>query len=201
MIDRRARAAAAMVVALGAMALTRPARAQQDPPRDTSSPASTPLALRPSKPLDLAREPAHTGAGWTIVSVLAVVGGAAYYLRRRAQPRRVEDAQLIVVRRAPLGFRSELVVVNVEGQRLLVGVTPHSMQTLAVLDGDEAHAAAAAGASDPAPSSPGLGQRFAEMLKAADAAPAGRRAESEPPAEQSSVAGQARGLLALRRRG
>jgi flagellar protein FliO/FliZ len=198
-IFRRGATLAAITVALAATVLTPRARAQQDPPRDTlSAPAegATPLALRPSKPLELAQEPPHGGLGWKIVAVLAILGGAAFYLRNRMLPRRIEDGQLTIVRRTTIGLRSELLIVNVEGQRLLIGVTPHSIQSLAVLDGEDGALAPGALAQE-AP----LGERFAAVLKSAETPSEGQRPKLPPAAEEPYVAGQARGLLGLRRQG
>ena len=215
----------AMAVALSATVLTQVASAQSDVPRDTSSPpadSATPLALRPSKALELSREPQQPGLGWKVVAVVAILGGAAFYVRKRALPKRADDRGLTIVRRAPIGLRSELLVVNVEGQRLLIGVTPHSIQNLAVLDGEEAAAPVPGEETDTGPSA--LGDRFAAMLKAADprdgargtelprrsdssqdaarlAAPEGLRADLPDAAREAALAGQARGLVGLRRRG
>jgi flagellar biogenesis protein FliO len=202
--------AVAITLALAATVLTSQANAQQDPPRDTSpAPAdpATPLALRPTKRLELAQEPPHSGVGWKIVAVIAILGGAAFALRKRIQPKRPEDGQLTIVRRAAIGFRSELLIVNVEGQRLLIGVTPHSIQSLAVLDTDEvAVPTAVAGLEAATPQPPAsVGERFAAMLSAADGRAPGPGAHpvTHPatPADESLLASQARGLIGLRRRG
>jgi flagellar biogenesis protein FliO len=191
----------AIALALAAMVLTSLAVAQSDPPRDTSTAATdgttTPLGLRPSKPIELAQEPAHAGLGWKIVAVMALLGGAAFYLRKRVGAKRVEDGQLTIVRRAAVGIRSEILIVDVEGQRLLLGVTPHSIQSLAVLDGDDA---ATPNAFVAPTQERALGERFAAMLDSAESRVEASRQESSVRAEDE-VAGQARGLLALRRQG
>ncbi len=212
----------AIAVALSATLLTQVARAQSDVPRDTSSPtadSATPLALRPSKALELSREPQQPGMGWKVVAVVAILGGAAFYVRKRALPKRADDRGLTIVRRAPIGLRSELLVVNVEGQRLLIGVTPHSIRNLAVLEGEDAAATVPGEATDTGPAT--LGDRFAAMLKAAEprdgahgprrsdssqdaarqAPPEGLRADLPEAAREAALAGQARGLVGLRRRG
>ena len=170
--------------------------------------------------------PAASSVGWKFAAALAIIGGAAFYLRKRVRPEAAGDTQLTIVRRASIGLRSELLVVNVEGQRLLIGVTPHSIQSLAILDADEPqNAGQLAGKS-------AVGQRFAAMLDAASgprtraaaaddddaadgdaAAPkaiapalaASIAAAAAKPVrsaadDEDDVAGQARGLLALRRR-
>ncbi len=50
---------------------------------------------------------------------------------RSATPQIGSD--MAVLRRTSLGMRSELLLVEIEGQRLLLGVTPHGSQTLYVL--------------------------------------------------------------------
>jgi flagellar biogenesis protein FliO len=192
---------AAIALAIGAIVLTPPVGAQQDPPPDTSvaPAASTPLALRPGKPLALAPEPPHSSLGWKVLACLAILGGAAFYMRKRLKPRQLDDGQLTIVRRAPIGIRSELLVVQVEGQRLLIGVTPHAIQSLAVLDSDDEAASRVAEAL--APTGSVVGERFTAMLQAADARTPGHRPEVSPAVDEASLAGQARGLLALRRRG
>jgi flagellar protein FliO/FliZ len=166
----------------------------------------TPLALRPSKPLELAKEPPSGGSlGWKIVAILLVLGGVALFARKRLQPVVISDARLNIVRRTGIGLRSELVIVDVDGQRLLLGVTPSSIQMLATLEGEDAPGALAAslGSTD---------ERFAALLDAADRRSSRPRVEaasaSQPardPREEAApdpdeVAGQARGLLALRGR-
>jgi flagellar biogenesis protein FliO len=139
-----------------------------------------------------------------------VLGGVGFYSRRRFASKRTDDTQLTIVRRATIGFRSELLVVNVEGQRLLLGVTPQSIQSLALLDGDDTAPALAASASPNVSSS--LGDRFAAILEAADSPgprakslrrePTTKRASSDPAAsseDEPDFGSQARGLLALRR--
>jgi flagellar biogenesis protein FliO len=221
-VARRGRRALAIALALGGIAWTPPARAQQATGPDTSAaapgpklaapdtlpaaPSATPLALRPGKLLELARQPPRAGLGWRVLAFIAILGGAAFYARKLLQPARVDDVRLTIVRRAPIGIRSELLVVHVEGQRLLIGVTPHAIQSLAVLDGDdaaslppEAPASAADVALDAARSS--VGERFAAMLQTADSRAPGNRHEGTSAADEAALAGQARGLLALRRRG
>ena len=223
---------AGIAMAFGVIGLTSPAFALEDTPGDTTAASApgpaegkTPLALRPARPLELAQEPAHTGAGWKIVALGVVLGGAALYLRKRGAPKRVADGRLTIVRRASVGIRSELLVVDVEGQRLLLGVTPHSIQSLAILDGEDG---ARTNADTAAASSAGpIGQRFAAMLSGVEGiSPAGSSrgrdvdsvALSAPEADRDWVGGaaaapagardldddvftgQARGLAALRRR-
>jgi flagellar biogenesis protein FliO len=211
----------AIALALAATTLTAAAAAETVADRTAPStvagaaPAaqtSTPLSLRPGKPIELAPEPEHAATAWKVAFVLALVGGAALYLRRRAAPLESRQPELTIVRRASVGLRSELLVVNVEGQRLLIGVTPHSIQSLAILDGDDPEARVA-----PMPSRNGstLGERFSAMLDTAARGAAGSAPTlpAEPPRRDGveraarpsyhndDVAEQARGLAALRRAG
>jgi flagellar protein FliO/FliZ len=188
MMRIRANALHAIALAGAVMALTPAARAQSlpaapaaapvdmvppsiaAPAADTSLPdapaaeTGTPLALRPNKPLELAHEPPPSSMGWKLVALAAILGGAAFYARKKMWVKPTEDGQLTIVRRATVGFRSELLVVNVEGQRLLLGVTPNSIQSLAVLDADESSPALL---DRPAPPQ-SLGDRFTAMLNAAE---------------------------------
>lgn len=179
--------------------------------------ASTPLALRPVKPLELASEPPHASAAWKVGAVLSILGAAVLWLHRTRRHARLQDPRLGIVRRVPVGFRSELVVVDVEGQRLLLGVTPHAIQSLAVLDEHDIDAPSSAPSTAAWPA----GDRFDALLDAAR--PRARSAQGEgeggdpptrgpkpgreePSSAQSAVApaedvaGQARGLLVLRGR-
>jgi flagellar protein FliO/FliZ len=59
----------------------------------------------------------------TIVISLAVLGGLAWLLRRGAATRR-SRLPVSVETAVPLGERRSLVIVAVEGRRLLLGLTP-----------------------------------------------------------------------------
>ncbi|MGD0677176.1 MAG: flagellar biosynthetic protein FliO [Polyangiaceae bacterium] len=201
----KARHAAAIALAGAVMALTASVCADEVPSA-TGGATGTPLTLRPSKPLEVAKEPQHGLGGWPVVALIGALGGAALWLRKKRAPGRENDARLTIVRRAPVGFRSELVVVEVEGQRLLLGVTPQSIQSLAILGAGDDEAEAPAAASSP------VGERFGALLDAAspDRRPgrassgSTRSAPLGPPVEAAQasddIAGQARGLLALRGR-
>jgi flagellar protein FliO/FliZ len=185
----------AIGVALSVITLAAPAAA--DPPAAPApSDVGTPLSLRPSKVLELAKEPERTSTGWKLAAVLALAGGAAFYWRKRGRMASAPAGELTIVRRASVGMRSELLVVNVEGQRLLIGVTPQSIQSLAILDHDEP-------AAESAPADLTVGARVDALLGAAEdrhpRAPA-RMNGVTVPADGADL-GQARGLLALRRLG
>ena len=178
---------------------------------------STPLALRPNKPLELAPEPQHASTAWKLGALLSLLGASAFWLQKRRRPAGLQDPRLGIVRRVSVGFRSELVVVDVEGQRLLLGVTPHTIQSLAVLDGDDLGSSsspslptdawpmaerfdalleATRSRARPTADDPGDDDRPGKTSKAGeDAAAPGQAPAAAPPAD---VAGQARGLLSLK---
>jgi len=163
------------------------------PAADTSLPdapaaeTGTPLALRPNKPLELAHEPPPSSMGWKLVALAAILGGVAFYARKKMWVKPTEDGQLTIVRRATVGFRSELLVVNVEGQRLLLGVTPNSIQSLAVLDADEPSPALL---DRPTPQQ-SFGDRFTAMLSAAE------NQSANQGANQSASRAQSAGMPAI----
>ncbi|HSY20919.1 MAG TPA: flagellar biosynthetic protein FliO [Polyangiaceae bacterium] len=168
------------------------------PAADTSLPEApavetgTPLALRPNKPLELAHEPPPSSMGWKLVALAAILGGAVFYARKKMWVKPTEDGQLTIVRRATVGFRSELLVVNVEGQRLLLGVTPNSIQSLAVLDADESSPALL---DRPAPPQ-SFGDRFTAMLNAAENQSANPNASRVPSAGMPAIAASTGGIAA-----
>ena len=65
--------------------------------------------------------------------VLTLVAGAAYALRRGAFGRRSGSNAIVVETAVTLGERRSLVIVTVEGRRLLLGLTPASMSLVTEL--------------------------------------------------------------------
>lgn len=129
--------AAVISLALGATTLTlaSAARAENAAPSSTSAgsaaPASTPLGLRSTKPLELADEPAQTTLGWKLGALVVLGGFAAWAWKKRSTGATVADtSDLRILRRTSIGVRSELLVVEMDGQRLLLGVTPNAIQNL-----------------------------------------------------------------------
>lgn len=126
-------------VLAGVMALTlagSTAFAAEEPPVSAPAPAATPLVPR-KQPIALAPPPASTPVTYKVIAVLGVAAAAALYLRKRKQQQSEPASKrsvIDIVGRSSLGVRSELIVVDVEGTRLLVGMTPSSIQTLAVLE-------------------------------------------------------------------
>jgi flagellar biogenesis protein FliO len=94
----------------------------------------TPLQVRPSKPLALESSPKGASVGWKLLGMV-LVAGAGFWLwkRRPSRPSPLVVPELAILRRTRLGVRSELVLVDLDGQRILLGVTPHSVQNLYIV--------------------------------------------------------------------
>lgn len=142
------------VLAAGVTAVTLLAAsaASADPaPAASAAPAPAPAALpmRDSKPLTLAQPPASTSWPYKLAfGALIVVGGVVAWKKKRGggaigKPA-AREATLRVAARAPLGMRAEVAVIEVDGMRVLVGVTGTNVQALAVLPDDDAETAATA---------------------------------------------------------
>jgi flagellar biogenesis protein FliO len=104
------------------------------------------LPTRPSRPLTLA-QPGPTGSWVTRVGFVVLAAGAAYawWRRKGAKPLGTRDlARLDIVARTAVGGRSELLIVDASGTRVLIGVSAGNMQTLALLSDDDASDAASA---------------------------------------------------------
>jgi flagellar biogenesis protein FliO len=85
----------------------------------------------------LSLEPAPSGPGavWKLAGFAVLAAGGYWAWKQRAKKNGTlgEQAQLHILRRTAIGVRSELVLLELEGQKLLIGVTPSSMQTLYLL--------------------------------------------------------------------
>jgi flagellar biogenesis protein FliO len=103
-------------------------------PIATAAPA-TPLNLRQSHPLELAQDPVNNYAAWKLVAALAAMAAGAFAFKKYNEKNRPAQTinSLQVLKKLSIGVRTELIVVDVDGQRLLLGVTPSSIQTLASL--------------------------------------------------------------------
>jgi flagellar biogenesis protein FliO len=111
----------------------------EDAPADAApeaeKPAGKPLELRTTR----SSESGPTGGfgiGMKLAAVAAVFGGAFLLFKRRnggLSSKRSSSIGPRIVSRTSVGMRNELMVVEVEGQRLLIGVTPSAMSTLSVL--------------------------------------------------------------------
>lgn len=173
------RAWGVIALALFATSLTRPAAA--DPTPDAPAPpaataVSTPLPVRPSVPLTLEPAPASPSLGWKLFALVAAAGGGAWIWKKRGG-RSIDKRipELRILGRTVAGPRCELLLVEIEGQRLLLGVTPQSVQNLYII-------------ADPAT------EDAAVEAKAVSPAQA-RRSSRASALDVDTVEGQARGLL------
>jgi flagellar protein FliO/FliZ len=105
-------------------------------PVEAEKPAGKPLELRPNRASDSGGAGGF-GIGMKLAAVAAVFGGAFLLFKRKnggfASKARTPGTNARIVSRTAVGMRNELLVVEVEGQRLLIGVTPSAMSTLSVL--------------------------------------------------------------------
>ena len=106
---------------------------------DVTPAPATDLMLRPSKPLTLSEEPETSGWWWKLIVCGIIIFAAVWLFRRRTMLQQVKQSHsLRILSRTAVGVRSELLIVDVDGQKLVLGVTPHSIQRVAVLpDGSE----------------------------------------------------------------
>lgn len=135
---RLAAAALAGVIAVTA------STAFADEPAPTPAPAvsaSTPLQTRPSKKLELAPQNESSSVGYKLLAGAVIVAGAVVYARKKkgglTKDKTKKRSSIDLLARHSVGVRSEVLVVEVEGTRLLIGMTPGSMSTLAVLQTPE----------------------------------------------------------------
>jgi flagellar biogenesis protein FliO len=138
-------------------------------------------------------KPSHVATGATVglgrsLAVLAltgVLGGAALYFRqKKSKPARKSTAGLRVLSSTRVGHRAELVLAEVGGRKILLGVTESAVRKLGWIDSDEQENEAAVTAqrprlvpqsafsggrmqSDPEPVErpAGIGRSFREVLK------------------------------------
>ena len=107
-------------------------------PSPTVTHPATPLPVRTSRPLALVAEHGYQGGGWKILLGFAGLGIALMLWKRRAPITAVTTGcEIQVVTRTSIGGRGELLVVDVGGQRMLLGVTSGSVQYLSAIDTPE----------------------------------------------------------------
>ena len=105
--------------------------------------AATPLATRPAKPLQLQPKDEGTPFGYKLLAGLGLAAAAGLWLHKKKKgaegtvEKKKKAGTIDILSRKSFGVRNELLVIDVEGTRLLVGMTPGAMQTLAVLDQPE----------------------------------------------------------------
>lgn len=185
-------------------------------PADPAQAPATPLNIRPSIPSPLSLAPSHEGLGlgYKVLAFAVVAGGLVLYARKRRGGRGLDapKSRIDILARSGLGVRSELVVIEVDGTRLLVGMTPSTIQTLAVLDATAAENTEVAEGEAPRANDigervrsllgndDGPGMRMPQIKSAGSARNRTRTTSRDLHASKSTmgmrdVAGQARGLL------
>lgn len=186
----------------------------------TDAHAGTPLGVRQPRSLTLAAA-SSSGGDWKL---LLGVGGLAvgiFIWKRRADAASASSSgpELKIVRRTPLQHHGELLVVEVGGQRMLLGATSTSVQHLATLEGAEESATEPAASPAPVIEAPTASLapavsaprdeatvRFEAMLAAARSAadrdtmrtpPRRPTLPREAPPVEEEVEEQVRGLISL----
>jgi flagellar biogenesis protein FliO len=89
--------------------------------------------VRPTKPLELAPQPSSSRLGTGLVAIAALVGAGFWFLKKRQAKPAAAKRTIEIIARRTIGVRSELLVVEIDGHGLLIGVTPGAIQRLAVL--------------------------------------------------------------------
>ncbi len=220
---RRLIASGVIVLATSASTLTRAAPADPAPTANTvlapSAPgaalgipptpadtllaptAPTPLQTRPGKPLSLDPAPAHFSVLWKLLAmVLVTAGGLFVWKRRTGASAASPSVQMNIVRRVPVGVRSELLVIELEGQRMLLGVTPHGIQNLYIMpdtDADEVGGALSTPARTVADALLANDEIRAATGGGASESKRSRRMTASTGASHEPIEDQARGLLSI----
>jgi flagellar biogenesis protein FliO len=173
-----------LTVLVTALALeTVPAAAQEAAP--DSAPVATPqtpLQLRVKDP----PPPVPSRPSWPLQVFLIgglILGTGAYVVWKRKAPNfslGELEPSLRIVSRVAAGVRSEILLVDADGTRLVIGVTPGSMQALTILDGPSVEVPRIGSAAEhedgPEEIVESLSRRLAEHT------PRESRLESPPPA-------------------
>jgi len=106
---------------------------------------TTPLQLRSEPEPNAALETEPDMSLWYQLLLFAVVaaGGLVVWRKYKRGPADLPTHQLNILTRTSVGVRSELLVVEVDGRKMLLGVTPQAIAHLDVLDGGPSHHAVA----------------------------------------------------------
>lgn len=133
---------AAVVTGLTGRSLAEEAKAGEAKAEEpgTSAPVSEPkpepkpLALRPQKPLTLQSESKSSGLKWSLL-LIPLMGVGLWAKKKGLLPKRPElpTGELHVVQRTSLSGKASLVVVEIGGETLLLGVTAHTVSLLTSL--------------------------------------------------------------------
>jgi len=103
-------------------------------PRRTLSLAALPLHAEETTQPAVASGTQLMSVVFSLLMVLAVILALAWLLRRFGQGGFSGQGDMKVVASLSLGTRERLVVVDIQGQQLLIGVTPQQIRTLHVFD-------------------------------------------------------------------
>jgi len=164
--------------------------AAKDPHEAAAAAKEEPLALRPSKPLTLASEPASTP--WYVklgfVAAVAGAGFVAWKKRKKGAQTASSAKEIKVLTKTSMGLRGELALVEVGGMKLLVGVTASSMQTLAILPEEDEEAETTAAREE-------RETREERAAAATTASRAARTARTPATRRDGDIATRARSLL------
>lgn len=99
---------------------------------------AAPLPVRHGRPLVMAAAQTYPRGGWKILAGFAGLGLALFLWKRRVPVSTLAtDCQIQVVTRTFIGGKCELLVVDVGGQRMLLGASSGTVQFLAALEGPE----------------------------------------------------------------
>jgi len=141
---------------------------------------------------------------WTKLGLCGLVfaGAATFYLKKRA-PGAPVGPTIKVAARTSIGVRSEILLVDVDGHRLLLGVTPSSVRTLSVLPVEPSLSAAPEELqTEPATQTASFGSSFDRLLaraqEEAELAPARATKSSPRDEEPAPYEGQVAVLRRLR---
>lgn len=108
------------------------------PTPDTATPAATAVPVNPAKPIVT---PAKTNSASQLVSligglalILALIYGLSLFVKRFSQGGFLHNPTMKIVSAMPLGTRERLMLVDIGGKQLLLGVTATQINTLHVFD-------------------------------------------------------------------
>ena len=160
-------------------------------PSPESSP--TPLVLRPA-PSNTPSAPSgvSNAAKWLLLLLIPSAGAFLFWKRRQLLTTPNPSLSIRILARADLG-RGELVVVETGGQQLLLGITPHQIQTLALLEPTESEQAEES-TDGPKKNPSSHADRFSALLHAAKEKGTKRGRMQSGMQENVEMEGQLQGL-------
>lgn len=163
-----------LIAALTVAVLPSPAFAQAADAPDASDAPRAWLSQRGQAPLGndrAGRSPSGARALLGLVAMAALAGGVMFWRKKRDRAVKTEQAGLMleVLASTRLGPKAQAVVARVGKKVVLLGVTEHSVQKLAWLDGRKLTAPAAAlpepaAPVEPRPQAPGFAQVIRDVL-------------------------------------